>query len=75
MSLQTTALDRMFEQTLPRQRGTKEPRLPHGTDNIRRGATTLAGDKSLVRNNRGHDLVGRQSRFASSRIERLAGRA
>jgi len=74
MALQTTALDRMFEQTLPKARGTKEPRLPHGTAGIKRGATTLAGDKSLVRNNRGHDLVGRASRFASSRIERLAGR-
>jgi len=70
----TPALDNMFAQTLPKARGTKEARLPHGTAGIKRGATTLAGDKSLVRNNTGHDLVGRQSRFASSRIDRLAGR-
>ena len=74
MALQSTALDRMFEQTLPKARGTKEPRLPHGTAGIKRGATTLAGDKSLVRNNRGHDLVGRASRFNSARITKLAGR-
>ncbi len=73
MSLFTPALDNMFSQTLPKRRGTKESVL-NDRATTKRGATTLAGDKSLVRNNRGHDLVGRQSRFASSRIARLAGR-
>lgn len=30
MSLQTTALDRMFEQVTAKRRGRKDPRLPHG---------------------------------------------
>ena len=74
MALQTTALDRMFEQTLPKARGTKEPRLPHGTAGIKRGNASLAGGKALVRNNTGHYLVGRASRYSASRIEKLAGR-
>ena len=73
MSLFTPALDNMFAQTLPKRSGTKESCL-NDRAATKRGAATLAGDKSLVRNNRGHDLVGRQSRFASSRIARLAGR-
>jgi hypothetical protein len=73
MALFTPALDNMFRETRPKRRGTKESVLIiHSA--TKRGATTLAGDKSLVRNNRGHDLVGRQSRFASSKIDKLAGR-
>ena len=74
MALQNTALDRMFEQTLPRQRGTSEPRLPHGTAGIKRGNTSHAGTRTLVRNNAGFDAIGRASRYSSSKIDRLAGR-
>ncbi len=73
MALFTPALDNMFRETRPKRRGTKES-VRNDRATTKRGATTLAGQQSLVRNNRGHDMVGRASRFASSRIERLAGR-
>lgn len=76
MALQTTALDRMFEQTLPKRRGTKEPRRPHGVVGVKCGIATLTGTQSLVRASGRHDdMLGRRSRYAASRLDARAGRA
>jgi hypothetical protein len=52
----------MFDQCLPKRRGTAEPRMPHGTRGIKRGDTSIYAVAPVG---------GRQIR---NRLDRLAGR-
>lgn len=77
MSLKTHALDRMYEQVVSARRIGREANIrwqPKSRQSDTSHKTTLTGTRSLVRGNGHQDLLGRSSRYATSKLDKLAGR-
>lgn len=60
----------MFEQCLPKRRGTAEPRMPHGTRGNMRGTASLFAVPRGYRDALVVTATGQQAK----RLDRLAGR-